>query len=462
MPLITRSEAELVKALNLWIQDHEGRLPPGSIKGSILNVQDHIAKQLIFVGTSATVLIDRLLINKTTIGWVLRAADGSCMFTKHNSMGSNMQWRGYSAWLGDDLGFTDTIIASTDGIHHKPIRLNEKAIPGDLSKSNESTSLPGQPRKKIHNADTSGDFSVTPKTFHTHPSSSERADENVFVASLAEGPVAIKPEIEGHRYPTHKRRLASFANEFEAWELQGNRGEQTPPISSFNTVKRHHRPPQHPGTPSPTPQKESKRQEQARKLQEAACLKSNRRRSPSIELMSVHQASPYRRGRPRMLKFNGSYRVKQAGRPVSAPKLRLTFNTSSGTTSAETKPTPTPTASVSSATIAKPYQTNNIVFHFFLSSESFGAIPKIFAQCATPECFFKEAKAAYHALGKSTDKSRLLGVKVTIEGVTRPIVVLWKSKDGFERMVEAISNQRAGQAGNLNVEVRCIKLGQAM
>ena len=52
-----------------------------------------------------------------------------------------------------------------------------------------------------------------------------------------------------------------------------------------------------------------------------------------------------------------------------------------------------------------------------------------------------------------------MGVKVTIEGVMRPIVVLWDNEDGYERMLEAILSQFRTKPGKLNVEVRAIKFG---
>lgn len=461
IPLIARSKADLVKTLDLWIQNHDGRLPPGAIKGSILNVQDHLAKPLIFVGTSATILIDRLLVNKTTIGWVLRAADESCMYTRHTTIGSNIHWRGYSAWFGDEFGFTDTIMASTDGKPHKPTRPHEIATPSDASKVNKSTSLSAQPPTQFQNANAHGDFSVNPQTFHTYSSSNDKVHKDGFAASLAKGS-AVKPKSEGHRYPTRNRRLASFTNEFKAWELQGNQGVQIPPISSSFMVNGYHWPPQHPGTPPPTPRKKSKRQRYPRRLQEAVPLQSGRQRSPSIEITSNHQTSPGRRGRSKLLKSNDLGREKKAGGRAPSQNFPLTPKTPSHACIATTKSSPsipTPNSLLFPATISEPYQADKIVFHFFLSDESFGAIPKLFVQCATPKSFFNEAHSAWHVLGETSDQARLLGVKVSIEGITRPVVVIWESKDGFKRMVEAISNETVGRTQNLNVEVRCIKLG---
>ncbi len=461
MPLVARSEVELIQTLNLWIRDHNERLPPGTIVGSILNVKNHKAKKLVFVGTSETISVDRLLINRATIGWVLRAVDGSCMLTRH-TQGNSSQWGGYSAWLGGDLGFTATIVASTDGAYHKPSKLKKNAIPCDFGTTNEITHLGELPGKHTKDADVLVNFPINPEPAYADLSPNER-NKDSFTAPLAKYSATAKVKSEGHRYPTTERRLACFSTGFEAWESQGNRGEQTPPISSFDTLKRFHWPPQHPGTPPPTLQKKPKRQQHPRKLQEAAILQLNRHRSPSIELISVDQASPRRRGRPPIFKPGGSSRVEKAKGVASAAKLPPTPKTPSRRASEATtilSPiTPTSKPASSKTSTGELSQTHNVVFHFFLSDESFGAIPKLFAQCATPKTFFDEANAAWHALSKPNEKSRLLGVKVIIEGVTRPIVLLWDSVDGFERMVEIISSEMVGRTGNMNVEVRCIKLG---
>ncbi len=518
--------------LRLWMREHNGELPPGAMKGSKIVVEVFVAKELMFVGTREMILVDRFLVNETTIGWILRARDGSCMMTKPNN-GNNGIWRGYKAWLGGDCGFTDTILVSSDGKRHKPSISNHNTELRDLDMIYRNTGVSNDSLKNTKNAVNPNCHSTTTKTLYVGLSHKGTTDRDGLKASDTRDARAVKSKIEGHRYPTQKRRLASFGNSFEAWEAQGNRGEHTPPTSSFNTIEGYHWPTQRPGTPPIAPQQQSKRRQPPHKLHEAACLQpigyrspsieltsvhqasprrrgrprkskfngsypidyrspsieltsvhqaSPRRRgrprkskfngsypigyrSPSIELTSVHQASPRRRGRPRKSKFNGSYPEKKEGRLISATKLPLSPKTPPRASNAITKHTPSsPTSKflVSPATISEPYQASQIVFHFFLSNEGFGAIPKLFAQCATPKCFFKEAKAAYHALGKSTDKSRLLGVKVTIEGVTRPIVILWESEDGFERMVEAMANEVVGRIGNLNVEVRGIKMGQAM
>ena len=431
MPIIARSQDELGIVLLSWMQEHNWKFPPRAIQGSILNVKDHVSRRLIFTGTSETIFVDRLLIHEKIIGWVLRAPDGSCMYTKHDQRNSQ-HWRGYKAWLGGDLGFTKTVLASSDGNHQKPSKRDRSAVPRGLDATEED---------KAPKSDTS--------KFNSNPGSTEDS-------LLA---VKLENRAEGHRYPTRERRLAMFGNDFEVWELQGNRGVHTPPQPDVDAANSLQWVPWHPGTSHSTPQTKSKRQ--TPKLQEAASICSNRTRSPSFEMTSEIRESPRRHGRSASAKshFSPRKRTVASGRLIA--KLPVTPKTPSRRSSSLTI-TPSPTLpkskkTYSKALLASPPAAYNVIFHFFLSKESLGAIPKLFAQCATPHEFFHEARQAWHILGGPDDGARLLGVKVVIEGVARPIVLLWDSTDGFERMVEAITKEVEGKTDSLNVEVSCIK-----
>ena len=480
MPFIAQSEAELVEALGLWIGNNNGDVPTGLRVGSNTVVTNYVARNLIFTGTSEVVVVDLLLVNKTTMGFVLRAEDGSCMLVRP-AKGNNSQWRGYNAWLGGDSGFTEAIMASPNGDYHKPSKLTENAI----------FSEPLKQKRKTNGPDVS---SVTNEPLRPYSSIDVEVRRADFAAFPTERSTAIKREPDGHRYPTQERRLATFSKDVAVWESQGNRGEQTPPPqSSFDPIKASWWPFQHAGTPPPTPQTRSKRQKPPHNLQKAASLRLSSPGSSSVELTSVAQISSRGRGRPKTSELGVSNRETRAQRRssavkialipttpscrvptrakgakfrVSTAKLPLTPETTSRRLSNATT-TPSPAAPAMNSWIcetlkAEPAQAKNIVFHFFLSNETFGAIPKLFTQCATPKSFFEVAHSAWRALGEARDGTRLLGVKVVIEGVTRPIVVLWENEDGFERMMDAISNEMVGRVGNLDVEVRCIELGRAM
>ncbi len=427
LPLIAQSEMELVAILASWMQEHNGTLPPGAIKGSILNVKDHIAKKLYFTGTSELILIDRLLINKTTIGWVLRARDGSCLYTRHDG-GNGQEWHGYRAWTGHGLVFTNAILASTDGTQHKPLKRNGKG--GLISFNRAKGSMPPNdaPLKQDKNDGLGRDYSNR-----------------------------IKIENDSHRYPTQERRLASFSYDFETWASQGNTGIQTPTHSNSNMMKTW--PPKHPGAPPSTPQKQPTRQQSHRKVKRAFSRQSNASRSSSVEVIHRVSSRSHKIAKPCASK-------KQKGSDRYAPTAKLPPTPKTPPLQASTADiTPSPITPKSKklpsvALKANSTRGKNIVFHFFLSNEDFGAIPKLFIDCATPASFFNEAKSAWHAIRAQSKETWLMGVKVTIEGVMRPIMVLWENEDGYERMLEAISDELLGKAGKLNVEVRGVQFGQ--
>lgn len=100
-----------------------------------------------------------------------------------------------------------------------------------------------------------------------------------------------------------------------------------------------------------------------------------------------------------------------------------------------------------------------VTFHFFLADEQNGAIPQSFDSCKSSDSFFDEALAAWGTLGEEQHPPRMSAVNVTIERVRRPIFVLWKHDEGFERMMKTVLEQAAEKQTKLNVEVRCIKRG---
>lgn len=101
----------------------------------------------------------------------------------------------------------------------------------------------------------------------------------------------------------------------------------------------------------------------------------------------------------------------------------------------------------------------NVVFQFFLADEQNGAIPQPLENCPTVASFFDEAMTAWGALSEEQYQPRMAAVKVIIEGVSLPIVILWRNKEGFDRMMATVLEQAALKPTKLSVEVRCFKKG---
>ena len=98
---------------------------------------------------------------------------------------------------------------------------------------------------------------------------------------------------------------------------------------------------------------------------------------------------------------------------------------------------------------------NNIRFQFFVSDQNFGAIEKSFDQCVTLSSFFDEALSAWGVIGGRGNSIIMAGVTVVIKSIPRPIFVLWRNKEGFERLMESIRKESVGRGEGLEIEVRC-------
>ena len=422
MPVVARSQVVLVEILNSWMETHNGQVLPGTTQGSISIFKDHVEKELILIGTSQSITVNRFLINETMIGWILRAADGSCMLAKFAA--GNQFWFGYKAWLGGDLGFTKTVIASTNGAYCRSSKPNEEVLASDILSDD------------YYPAGSNRNFRVVDR--HTNP---------------------VKLEKKGHHYLTQEQCLTTFENEFGIWESQRNKSSQTPSQYSSDAVSSLWRIPGDFGTPPPTPKRRPRRPKNNFKRYEAAPSRPRRSRSSSLEVASEISVFPHGRGRPKISELQTSPRKNTVKRRASIIDLSPTPKALSRCVSAAviSPPTLTPAPKPSSlqSIIASSSEVKKVIFHFFLSDETLGAIPKLLTECATPETF-NEARLAWHLLGGRDDRVRLLGVKVVIEGVARPIALLWDSESGYERMVEAVAREVIGKAGELNVEVRCI------
>lgn len=137
---------------------------------------------------------------------------------------------------------------------------------------------------------------------------------------------------------------------------------------------------------------------------------------------------------------------------LPAPELRV--KTPKGSVAALLPPLPG-----RQATQPKTSSNKDVIFHFYLADKNHGAIPQPLECCTTTDSFFDEALAAWSTLSEEQYQPRIIAVKVIIEGISRPIAILWKNEEGFERMINTVLEQAAGKHMKLNVEVYCLKRG---
>ncbi|MCJ1465960.1 hypothetical protein MMC07_004579 [Pseudocyphellaria aurata] len=166
----------------------------------------------------------------------------------------------------------------------------------------------------------------------------------------------------------------------------------------------------------------------------------------------VVRVSPSEAWSPKLNRAKPTIAQTTSKRPRPASDLRR--RTPEVSVAARLPPVPEPPRQPPKAFVNK-----DVVFHFFLADEQHGAIPQPLENCPTMTSFFDEALAAWGALSEEHYQPRMAAVKVIIEGISLPIVVLWRNKEGFERMIATVLEQAALKPTKLSVEVRCFKKG---
>lgn len=226
-----------------------------------------------------------------------------------------------------------------------------------------------------------------------------------------------------------------------------------PPLSCFERVK-HVRLPQEQNdhTPLASKKKISNPINPAKRLQPIV-PKETGKRPPGLGLVPSQKRS--------IKRWNTNAAIHG---PTTSSKCKRTRLTKMSTaTPAPTTPEnngkgnqqlPTPLATPGSPHAPHLLTAPKINLHFFLADANHGAIVKNFNSCKTMTSFFKEALTAYNTLGDTLPN--MVAVKVVIDDISRPMIVLWKDKEGFANMLDAISEAAEGHTGVLNVEVTCL------
>ncbi|MCJ1468113.1 hypothetical protein MMC07_006741 [Pseudocyphellaria aurata] len=274
-------------------------------------------------------------------------------------------------------------------------------------------------------------------------------------------------------------------------DLTGEDHCSTPSLQSMEAVKRVRPSLHHPGSPSATPASNLR---SARKRARSTSQKSADSRSSSSERSHLpnrragpeasNAANTTKVAKSHMKESSFNYptsRFRRTGlkkampkrllvRPAElrktmpksllpAPGLRQMTPEDSAVEAQLISAPPLSTTPESRASPPKPSPSKDVIFHFFLADEAHGAIPHPLENCDTMSSFFDEALAAWGALGEDQLQPRMAAVKVSMEGISRPVVVLWRNKEGFSRMMDMVREQAAEKQSKFHVEVRCFKRG---
>ena len=451
-PYRARDQKELIEVLGYWLRDHPDDLLPGMLQDYYLNMGIKSSKKMFVLKTSEAVWVELIRINGAYGCWSMKNADGTYMFVKPVS-GGRRGYHRYQAWLGGDYGFGDRIVARTyeslardDSLqvnnNNKAFtNLSKRPLPrgtegrGTRGRKDPRNASMRRDRERYYQALYASELS-TSQIVHRHgiPNPDNKSDDESNSLKV----FAVKEEDADDVGPASDRRVgvdpsSPFIHEKssrsnlskDTQKITKKRHDDSPrpiTLSDFNKDKRPRLSPRTPRSSSEDidPIQAQRPPKRRRRVVSSPLLEIKRSHSPNFEILSAQLTT----GGPSMIETPQFSALTKISSIPSQSELPLS---------------------------------DRITFRFFSSNLSFGAVPKRLSQCTTAVSFFDEAFMAWCIFGGDEQNSRIGGVSVTYEGMKVPMIVPWRHNDGFERMVEEISEAALARRGCLDVQVRCIK-----
>lgn len=292
--------------------------------------------------------------------------------------------------------------------------------------------------------------------FIEHLISSYGADGDDVVVPLADRRTRLSLDKEDNRA---EPLAGNIKREPDTPDLITSDSCSTPPLLSMES----RRPPQPPRTPPATPGGNLK--SASKRARSDVQSLSNSRRSARLAA-TKNSAKSAKRVKGKSAAKARSPELKKRAKPKKAAPKRLLpasdFTPKVSMAAQQLPQVPEPQAIQSDPLPPS----KNVIFHFFLADEKYGAVPQPLKNCETVHSFFDAALAAWGALVMSSAHQHqpqhhmMAAAQVVVEGFTRPIVVFWRNKEGFEAMMETVLKQAAVEGNqtelSLTVEVRCL------
>ena len=399
-PVIAQSTEELLSILKTWTSCHPGRNAPGALPSTLPTSdgcrQVKHKQKLTFIGSTGNVWVVEQAVDAEQMILILTEEDGYSMIVKAHADNTRC-WQSYHAWLGDDNGFTKNSIASTDGLSWADIELTDSDHDDD--ETIEVFEFEDKGSKITHPTD---------KTKRQKPTTASNTKEHV---ETCKDPCSESEMTE----------LTDFIPERE--DSSKKDGLITPPLSCIDTVKRMHWPPQHPGTPPPTPQKES---------------------SAKILRGKAEKGQKLKKGHGSEAKQTAEKKRKNV--TTILPDLPSTKRTKrSCNLPAE--------ASSEVRTIVEP--STPVVFHISLMDTALGVISVDFNNITT---FFDEVASAAAYLNRNQRNLTLEGVIADIEGEGSRLFLAWNDLGDYSRLCGAINKVTLGSdKQQVDVRIYCLR-----
>ncbi|MCJ1465953.1 hypothetical protein MMC07_004572 [Pseudocyphellaria aurata] len=422
-PVIASSEEHLVDLVTTWMNVHPNMLLDGlrRMTASLEHlVESSRAHPMIITHDQESVQVNRIQVNEGVMGWMMKRTDGSCMLGKLT--GHSRTTLKYQLWLGGERGFTSGITAQKC-----PDKTSGKQAAVDSDSFDSFDSSDNSDSKDALN---SGQKSEAP------------AD---IVLSQKNNDEFIVPLIEYRtRLPLGSETVCPKTPEVLANNTQGERGCPASPLSCMRTVQR-------PRSPAAVPSLKLRGHRRRARSRNRA---NSRSPSPG-SLPYTPRSSPLKTPKTRAAKSPRSTpKVSVAAQVLPAPELL-----ESAPKNASQTQLPLPPESQQAKTPEPSPSTKNVLFQFYLANEEDGAIHQPLENCRTVTSFFDEAVAAWGTLGDHAQHQPCMAAaKISIPDVIVPMVLPWRSKDSFDRMMATVLQRAAAldQTEVLHVGVRCL------
>ena len=395
-PLVTNSIEELIKTLVIWMADHNGERPPASLVYRLSSVNNQFPHKVQLSMGSKVAQARRFQIDKKWMAWVIEDSNGNCILAKPQG-NSHGGWQGFQAWLGGERGFTAANFARTImPAKRVAVSSDEHSGSDDDAADRKSTSISRSLRFMHHLID----------------------------------PRRLKDDV-ARKPPRHRRRTLR---------------DQIPIDYKVPTAI----------LPSARESKTTNRYSHSAKVRRRFSRLSSRSSHSSSQSVVSVSGMPVTSSHPDIAEQETAHTPSSSGDPLYAANSRLIALDPPTQSQATLFQATTPASSMNTSTNA----VSKVVFHFFLSNADLGAIPKDLTHCNTLDLFFDEAFAAWNILGDGGINTRMSAVSVTTLTSEWPIVIPWKNKDSFERMLEIVNNLTMGKTEPVHAKVKCIESGQ--
>lgn len=209
-------------------------------------------------------------------------------------------------------------------------------------------------------------------------------------------------------------------------------------------------------TPTSSPTEEIPVLRRSRRLENAefvSLYNMNHRRPPTPDPPTPQRAKLHLRGPKSPPPSKTKSRALASSRSLKPmPKTRRSSKK-------RTQPSATPPAPIKRKRArALPYRAPeaDIQLNFGMSEPTFGYLTTDISACLTPSSFWDHAAIGSDILNSDDVRTKNAGAIVDIQGVMLPVVVPWRSTEGWEKLMGVLDRTRYGKRGRLEVYVDCV------